>query len=264
MSAVSVQKPSAEFEALEAAMRETSRGTWFLDEYARRVRGTDTDRVFQSIEKLSTQITDKAHAPQFDILRLELESMAAGIARTRREIASIKPQSDVPGSDRIIAATEELDLVLRSTENATAEILTAAESLQALSGKFRESGGDAAVCDEIDNHATNLMIACSFQDLTGQRMTKVVNALRYIEQRVNSMIAIWGVTDADAKGTGEQTDERPDAHLLNGPQRAGDGVAQVDVDRMLTGGDAPAAPGAPAPVSPTTTSSQNDIDALFS
>lgn len=285
MSAAAAQKQASEFEVLESAMRETSRGAWFLDEYARRIRGADTDRIFQSIEKLSTLLTDKAQTSQFDVLRHELEAMAAGIAQTRREIASIKPAGgELHGSDRIVAATEELDLVLRSTENATAEILTAAEALQALSGEFRKNGGDAALCDEIDNHSTNLMLACSFQDLTGQRMSKVVNALRYIEQRVNSMIDIWGVTKDDAKNAAQQVDGRADAHLLNGPQKDGEGVDQAAIDRLLNGSDAPAqseaspapateAKSAPAPEvkapevkadePPAAKSSQNDIDALF-
>jgi len=256
MKPAASQIPAIEFEALEDAIRQTSRGRWFLDEFAKRMHSADNERVFQSIEKLSSLIQDKGTTSHFDVLRRELESMASGIAQTRREIAAIKPQhAEQPGNDRIVAATEELDFVLRSTESATAEILTAAERLQAISTELREKGGDAAVCDEIDNHSTNLMLACSFQDLTGQRMTKVVNALRYIEQRVNSMIDIWGITPADGKSVPVHTDTRPDAHLLNGPAREGEGVAQDEVDRMLNGGDAPAAP--------TTTSSQNDIDQLF-
>ena len=39
--------------------------------------------------------------------------------------------------------------------------------------------------------------ACSFQDITGQRTEKVVNVLRFIEQRINAMIEIWGVEDTD-------------------------------------------------------------------
>jgi len=115
--------------------------------------------------------------------------MAASIAQTRREIAAIKP--DAPSNSRIVQATEELDFVVRSTERATAEILTAAERIQAMAGEFKEKGGDEELCNELETHATNLMLACSFQDLTGQRMTKVVNALRYLEQRVNTMIEIW-------------------------------------------------------------------------
>ena len=245
-----------DFQTLEGAVCETPRGRWFLDEYARRLRSMESDRMFQSLEKLSSLITEKGATSYFDVLRRELESMAAGIAQTRREIVAIKPQQgELPGNDRIVAATEELDFVVRSTENATAEILTAAERLQALSGELKEKGGDKTLCDEIETHATNLMVACSFQDLTGQRMTKVVNALRYIEQRVNSMIEIWGITPEDVKRTPQHADGRPDGHLLNGPAREGEGVAQDEVDRMLKSNAEPA--------KAATTSSQNDIDRLF-
>ena len=181
--------------------------------------------------------------------------MSASIAQTRREIAAIKPETS--GNNRIVQATEELDFVVRSTERATAEILTAAEGIQTIAGDLKTKGAETAVCDELENHATNLMIACSFQDLTGQRMTKVVNVLHYLEQRVNTMIEIWGITPEEAaKVKQKRPDARPDAHLLNGPAREGEGVAQHDVDRLLNETDAGSAPA-------NTTASQDDIDALF-
>ncbi|MCE9522733.1 MAG: protein phosphatase CheZ [Alphaproteobacteria bacterium] len=264
MSPAPSKNATVDFDALEDAVRETSRGRWFLDEYARRLRNAESDRVHQSIEKLTSLFTEKNSTSNFDVLRRELEVMASGIAQTRREIAAIKPATadapDAPGNDRIIAATEELDFVVRSTETATAEILTAAERLFTISAELKEKGGDVTLCDEIENHATNLMLACSFQDLTGQRMTKVVNALRYIEQRVNSMIEIWGINPADVKNAPPpQKDARPDAHLLNGPAREGEGVAQDEIDRMLNGTGEDAAETA----APAETASQNDIDALF-
>ena len=104
-------------------------------------------------------------------------------------------------------------------------------------------------------------MACSFQDLTGQRMTKVVNTLRYLETRVNAMIEIWGITAQDAEKLVQQHIEaKPDGHLLNGPARDGEGVAQDDIDRLLNGehsagNDVAALPNGPA--------SQDDIDQLF-
>jgi chemotaxis regulatin CheY-phosphate phosphatase CheZ len=249
MSALRLEQTD-EFHALESAIRETARGRGFLDEFARRLRAAETDRVLSAIDRLTAVQNDRAANGHLDVLRRELETMAASIAQTRREIAAIRPETS--GNNRIIQATEELDFVVRSTERATAEILTAAEGIQTLAGALRDKGADVAVCDELENHATNLMVACSFQDLTGQRMTKVVNALRYLEQRVNTMIEIWGITAEDAaKAPKHVTDSRPDAHLLNGPAREGEGVAQDDVDRLLQGEGASA------------TSSQDDIDALF-
>lgn len=242
---------SGDFEALEAAVRETPRGRAFLDEFARRQRAAETDRLASAIERLTLVHEEQASTGPIDVLRRELQMMAASIAQTRREIAAIK--AETPGNSRIVQATEELDFIVRSTERATAEILTAAESIQAAAGELKAKGGDAALCDELEMQATNLMVACSFQDLTGQRMTKVVNALRYLEQRVNAMIEIWGITPEEAaKAPHKPSDARPDAHLLNGPAREGEGVAQEDVDRLLNGAGAAKA-----------TASQDDIDQLF-
>lgn len=250
MNAFKFESVDDDFDALERAVRETTRGRTFLDEFARRLRAVETNRVLEAIERLTSLQQERMTTTHLDFLRRELETMAASIAQTRREIAAIKP--DAPGNNRIVQATEELDFVVRSTERATAEILTTAEHIQTLAGELRTAGLDAAHCDALDTHATNLMVACSFQDLTGQRMTKVVNALRYLEQRVNSMIEIWGINPEDAaKVVHAPMDKRPDAHLLNGPAREGEGVDQADVDRLLN--EAPAA----------TTASQDDIDALF-
>ena len=83
-----------------------------------------------------------------------------------------------------------------------------------------------------------ILMACSFQDITGQRTTKVVNTLRYLEQRVNAMIEIWGIESMDGAKpplhAAPPDDQRPDSHLLNGPALEG-GVSQDDVDALLAG-----------------------------
>lgn len=245
------------FEAIEQAVRETPRGRAFLDEFARRTRAGDTDRILSALGDLKSTLTETVATPNVDVLRRELETMAASIAQTRREIAAIRPEG--PGNNRIVRATEELDFVVKSTERATSEILTAAERILEIVGELKSRGVDDPLCDELDMHGTNLLMACSFQDLTGQRMTKVVNTLRYLETRVNAMIDIWGITADDAASHKDiDPGDRPDAHLLNGPAREGEGVAQDDIDRLMSGEMDPAEaalPGAPA--------SQDDIDALF-
>ena len=156
--------------------------------------------------------------------------MASSIRETRLEIASIKP--DDSANNRIMAATEELDAIVTATERATTDILASAERLQELSEKLINSDAPKDVAEEIESIATNIFTLCSFQDITGQRTTKVVNTMRYLEQRVNAMIEIWG-TDEQKKARQALDDKRPDAHLLHGPQAEGEGVSQDDIDRML-------------------------------
>ena len=123
----------------------------------------------------------------------ELVEMSEAIARTRREIAQIKPPHQF--DKQLISATAELDHIVEATEKATSDILEAAEEIQEVAWILRERGTDIELCDKIDQRATDIYTACSFQDITGQRTEKVVKALRFIEQRINAMIEIWGVDD---------------------------------------------------------------------
>ena len=96
----------------------------------------------------------------------------------------------------------------------------------------------SAIAAEIGKQATEIMTACSFQDLTGQRISKVVNALRYIETRINAMIEIWGIDEAARVAATAPADNRPDAHLLNGPQLEG-AADQSEIDSLFEAAPAP-------------------------
>lgn len=222
------------FEAIESAILETPRGRWFLSEFAKRSSVSDTERVLDAIADLKAKLTADLNSTHVEILRRELQEMSHSIVQTRQEIAAIKP-ADV-GNNRIMAATEELDAIVTATERATSDILTGAERLLEISEELSKISGAEKFCDEIGSLATNLLMACSFQDITGQRTTKVVNVLRYLEQRVNTMIEIWGVEGVQGSplSMAKDGDTRPDAHLLSGPQMEGAGVSQDDIDAMMS------------------------------
>lgn len=112
--------------------------------------------------------------------------MANSIARTKAEIATIKPNAMQHG--KFGEATEELDSIVQATDIATSEILGAAEQIQEIAWTLPEL--DPRVCDMLDARATEIDTACSFQDLTGQRAGKVIEMMRYLEGRTNAMIDI--------------------------------------------------------------------------
>jgi len=94
--------------------------------------------------------------------------------------------------------------------------------------------------------ATNILMACGFQDITGQRISKVVSTLRYLEERVDAMIRIWGVDGIPPDEIPQaRKDTRPDAHLLNGPSLTG-GVDQSAVDELMN--------------APTSSGSSDEVD----
>ena len=218
----------ADFEAIAAAVNETERGRWFLTEYARRNRHSDTRQVLEAIEKLQNSMAGRASASPSESIRSTIFDMSRAIARTKAEIAAIKPSEDSLG--KIGDATVELDAIVSTTEQATSEILAAAENVQEIAWTLREQGLDAGVCDQLDALMTQTYTACSFQDLTGQRIRKIVNVLNFLEARVEAMNLIWGKHETPA-----ETAEPPsmEASLLNGPALPGMGLEQPSVDELI-------------------------------
>ena len=212
----------ADYEAIEAAVMETARGRWFLAEYARRNRNADTTMLLKALDRIEAVIRGERSVEPVDRIRFDLVEMSKAIARTKTEIAAMKPDADHHG--KFGEATEELDSVVQATEAATSDILECAERIQEIAWTLREQGLDAEACDLLDAKATEVYTACSFQDLTGQRTRKVIGVLRYLEGRINAMIEIWGLDGALAAEAAEKRAVAAGKALLNGPAQAGAGA----------------------------------------
>lgn len=225
---------AADYDAIASAVMETSRGRWFLAEYARRNRHADTEMLLAALQRLENVVQTESIST-VDRMRSGLIDMAGAIAKAKADIAALRPEDQ---QGRIEQATEELDSVVSATETATSEILAAAEQVQETAWTLREQGANPEQCDQLDGLATDIYTACSFQDLTGQRTRKVINLLRYLEGRIDAMIDLWGgrrpateVLEPESRATG------PDRRLLNGPPKAGEGLDQGDIDSMLFGAE---------------------------
>lgn len=215
---------NADFDLIEAAVMETERGRWFLREYARRNRNADTQVLLGAIERLEQAVAGERMAQDVERLRFNLTDMARAIARTKAEIAS-------GGADRgdLLGASEALDAVIRQTETATSDILAAAEHVQEAAWTLREAGADPKLCDDLDRRATEIYTACSFQDLTAQRIAKIIHTLRYLETRIHAMIEIGG-EDESAGSPAEEP--------LSGPSPGQETLSQSDVDSVIVDIDA--------------------------
>lgn len=269
----------SEYAAFYDRIAQSPQGLAFLREHARRAGDGGQTRLDALMGDLRQMFVSQAsmhqNAGRAAALRNELLEMAASIEQARREIAALRPKDTE--NNRLDIATNELDAIVSTTERASIEILQSAERLMEVAGRLKRLGADPDLCADIENEVTNIFTACSFQDLTGQRTSKVVNALRYVEQRVNAMISIWNIEGITPTATGP-VDSRPDAHLLGGPRS--DGVDQDDVDALLSGqapaakpaaspaaaATAPARPAAPAAAAdddPPNPLDQSEIDNLF-
>lgn len=214
-----------EYEAIEATMSGSARGRWFLAEYARRNRTADTGVLLDAIARLESVVTE-GHGPDaVSHFRGDIMEMASAISRTRAEIAAITdPEHD---QTRLSVASEALDAIVQATERATTDILAAAEQVQESAWSLREHGIDEGVCDALDRHATQIYTACSFQDLTAQRTSRIVNTLRYLEERLIAMMAIWGDAEEPVPPAPGYATSRP--AMESRPED----LCQSDVDRYL-------------------------------
>lgn len=171
-----------------------------------------------------------SNAQQADLLK-EIEKMAQYIFNAKIEIAAIAPEPDQE-PQHINNAEMELNEVVKATEEATNRIMDEADLVQAIADKL----DDSAAKDQLTIHVANLMEACAFQDITGQRITKVLRVLEHIESRVGKLVKIFGGALPEGytiKLATAAQGSRPDESLMNGPQLGKDAPSQDDIDKLF-------------------------------
>ena len=181
--------------------------------------------------------TYRAQIEQCEKLKVELDLIYDAITRTKREIAVLHGKSF--NGEEMAKVNGELGAVVGGTEEATQHILEATEAIDnAATALSRVTSPDQQklLSEEIQERVVSIFEACNFQDLTGQRITKVMTTMRFIEQHINAMMEIWGGVDAIRAHAPPIIDTREgDARLLNGPKLDGDvgHASQDDIDALF-------------------------------
>jgi len=156
----------------------------------------------------------------------EFQTISSYIKKARDDIRELRPH-DI-AEDRIPSAGAELDAITKDTESATNVIMTCAETIMSLDPADGVQNYKALVDDEV----MKIFEACSFQDITGQRVSKVVNVLRQIEERVGKLAETLGVEDMEVELS--DADIRRRDLLLNGPAIGGPEVKQNAIDALFS------------------------------
>ena len=163
-------------------------------------------------------------SPQETSLLAEVEALGRTIACAKAEIAALRV--DDITDNHIPFATDELDAIVEHTATATNAILSSCETLDDVAAGLT---GDAAT--SLQDATTRIYEACSFQDITGQRITKVVSTLKTIEAKVAQIVTTFGTSKREVPV--EETVEAADSALLNGPQHPTVAMDQSDIDKLL-------------------------------
>ncbi len=182
------------------------------------------------MEEYKSQVAEAAN------LRRDLQELSDAIDETKKEIAMLA--NNEADKDKIFAASLELGAVVKDTEAATDSIIQAAETIEDLGNRMRADlsleEGDAAILDELSEQVINIFEACNFQDITGQRITKVVNTMNFIDERIKKMMEIWGGSELFKGLLPEEAAPPADAgEPMHGPALPEERISQDDIDALF-------------------------------
>ena len=189
--------------------------------------------------EIPTQIMDDFRSDMAEAAKIkaELITIQKAIDSTKYEIAALHLSGE--DSPDITRMSDELGAIVTGTENATEVILTAVEHIDDNAndlGAAVRTNAQRDMAADIQDQVVKVFEACNFQDLTGQRISKVIRAFTFIEKRVDQMMEIWGGIDSFKGFEPEEiTDNGSDHHLLNGPSLVSDAdvANQDDIDALF-------------------------------
>lgn len=181
----------------------------------------DSEHVEQIVESilgaLETDISDldKMMYHEISILTKYIRDARSNIANIPYEIRN----QDIP------QATDELDAVVIATEDAADKIMDAAEQIELIAKNV-----DNEESKKLTEAITLIYEACSFQDITGQRILKVVQTLKHIEQKLEELFTSYskGIVKSIAKEINS-----PNNSLMLGPQLPKNAKKQDEIDEIL-------------------------------
>lgn len=124
-------------------------------------------------------------------------------------------------------ASEEIGAILALTETATNDIMLAAEDMLTIDFSDAE-----AAAEIVNDQCMKIFEACSFQDITGQRISNVLKTLQLVEQKIEDLESAWSGASSHIQPE-PAADVHPDTALLNGPALEGEGIEQDVVDKLF-------------------------------
>ncbi len=190
-----------------------------------------TADIAEVVESLMATLKGDVAAVDLSIYA-ELESLARYIQTVKTEIAQLRP--DEVKEQYLPAAADQLDAIVEATAEATHTIMDAAETIESVVENMDGENGE-----KLMDATTRIYEACGFQDLTGQRITKVVKALKDIEERIDALVAAFGSEIEKIKAQQRESEEKKehDKKVLHGPQLADEAKSQAEVDALLASFD---------------------------
>jgi chemotaxis protein CheZ len=188
-------------------------------------RTADREKVEQVVRAVFATMHGDLSARETGLIA-EVEELGRTIASAKAEIAALRVD-DITAS-QIPSATDELDAIVAHTAAATNAILESCEALDTLGAALDGPAGQT-----LADATTRIYEACSFQDITGQRIGKVVLTLKAIEAKVAHIVETFGGSGEAERPAVDVVASSSEASLLNGPQLPMTAMDQSEIDKLL-------------------------------
>ena len=151
ISARPAQPGEADYEAIRDAFMETSRGRWFLGEYAKRNRNADTSMVLDAVARIEQALAAQQRLQQ----QQEMQAAQQAEASVLPEVLAAIRHAVAGAEGAAATALDSLAIELNLTP-----VRKGIRIIKEISWRWREIGADSRICDLIDSQVVAIEAAC--------------------------------------------------------------------------------------------------------
>lgn len=184
------------------------------------------DQMDEFMSMLSTYVKEDIAESNLIFLK-EMNEIAGLIISFKKEM------NEMSVNDLRAKTTDELDVVMITTEEAVGQILECAEEIDNLVMEATDE-----MSEKLQGVSTRIYEASNFQDLNGQRITKVIKTFRELEAKIFKLLAKTEsrMPDVDLDHIQKKKELSEHEKLLNGPQKPAEAFSQDDIDKLFSQG----------------------------
>jgi hypothetical protein len=170
----------ADYDAIREAFMETARGRWFLSEYAKRNRHTDTGMVLEAVARIEASLAAQKQAPAISLIE-SLGAIRSAVRQAKATAIEAMPRAE---SDETLTAARNGARIIRE-----------------IAWTLRECGADARICDLLDTQVK--AIDAAQQSSAGDGREEVLASYDLLMQRIEQLVD--GSTAAPASYANTET-----------------------------------------------------------
>lgn len=211
-----------------------------IREEIRRTINEELDKKFEEYRK--SLLEGQFYKEMVFEMKQGLNEVYTTLSEFKRALYEIQSAS-IDSNSAFQEVSDQLDAIIRATESATTQIMDLTEGIQKkisiISNLIDNINHDKkaeidSLINDISNSLLSIITACSFQDITGQRIKKVVSAVKSVESKLLEILVSTGIKikghESGKKQKDIDEDTRRALELLKGPQ---ENVSQESVDKLL-------------------------------